>query len=162
MTWYFGLLVEKSIRQSQKWRAKDQMVKTISCGCPVLKYSQRNDIMWNITVRRKSCLQNSKSSTSCPLCLTKKIPEDAHGSVGGHLHVGFVHKHSLETRIRVAAGQYLLVELENFMEVRHGVLEQRQQLWQAEMGDLSGERRQQNSIPIYLQLMRLMWNIDIC
>lgn len=90
-----------------------------------------------------------------PAMFNKKIPEDAHGSIGGHLHIGFVHKHSLETRIRVAAGQYLLVELKNFMEVRHGVFEQWQQLWQAEMGDLRGERTQSAPSQLVMQQIYL-------
>lgn len=66
------------------------------------------------------------------------LREDAHGSICGHLDIGFVHKHSLEAGIRVAACQDLLIELKNLMKVRHGVFEQWQQLWQAEMGHLMG------------------------
>lgn len=77
------------------------------------------------------------------------LPEDAHGSIGGHLYVGFVHKHSLETRIRVAACEDLLIELKNLMEVRHRVFEQWQQLWQTEMGHLGGDRTNNNVIVIH-------------
>lgn len=67
---------------------------------------------------------------------TKPLPEDAHRSVRGHLNIGLIHKHSLETGVRIAACQDLLVEFKYFMQVGHGVLEKRQQLWQAEMGHL--------------------------
>lgn len=68
------------------------------------------------------------------------LPEDAHGSKGGHLHVGLVHKHCLEASVWVATGQDLLVELKNLMKVRHGVFQQWQQLREAEMGDLKEKR----------------------
>ena len=60
------------------------------------------------------------------------------------MYVGLVHIHGLETGIRVAAGQDLLIELENLMQVRHGVFEQRQELWQAEMGHLRGNGTKHN------------------
>ena len=56
------------------------------------------------------------------------------------MYIGLVHKHSLEAGVRVAACQDLLIELKDLMEVRHGVFEQRQQLRQAEMGHLRGDR----------------------
>lgn len=52
------------------------------------------------------------------------------------MHIGLVHKHRLEAGVRVAACQNLLVELKDLMQVRHGVFEQWQQLWQAEVGHL--------------------------
>ena len=64
------------------------------------------------------------------------LPEDAHGGVGGHLHVGLVHEDRLEAGVRVAAGQDLLVELKDLVQEGHGVLEQGQQLGQTEVGHL--------------------------
>lgn len=54
------------------------------------------------------------------------------------MHVGFIHKHGLEARVRVTARQDLLVELKDLVQVRHGVFEQWQQLRQAEVRHLSG------------------------
>lgn len=60
------------------------------------------------------------------------------------MYIGLVHKHSLETGVRVAARQDLLIKLKNLMQVRHGVFEQRQQLWQAEMGHLRQDTTKHN------------------
>lgn len=64
------------------------------------------------------------------------LPEDAHGGVGRHLNVSLVNKHRLETGVRIAARQDLLVELKDLVQVGHGVFEQREQLRQAEVGHL--------------------------
>lgn len=84
------------------------------------------------------------------------LPEDAHGSKGGHLHIGFVHKHRFEAGVRVATGQDLLVELKNLMKVRHRVFKQRQQLREAEMGDLKKkrDRAQYQKKVIYKQVLK--------
>lgn len=88
----------------------------------------------------------SRSSEGAKLSLQKSrtasaLPENAHRGVSRHLHVGFVHKHSLETGVRVSAGQDLLVKLKDLVQEGHGVLEQRQQLRQAEVRHLSREDR---------------------
>lgn len=60
------------------------------------------------------------------------------------MYIGLVHKHSLKTGIRVAACQDLFIELEYLVQIRHGVFEQWQQLWQAEMGHLYGDKTKYN------------------
>lgn len=85
-----------------------------------------------LTVRLKNCSKDHNGQKHGRY----DSPEDAHGSKGRHLHIGFVHKHRLEAGVRVATGQDLLVELKNLMKVRHGVFKQRQQLREAEMRDL--------------------------
>lgn len=68
-------------------------------------------------------------------------PENAHRSISRHLHIGFVHKHSLEAGVRVAARQDLLVKLKDLVQERHWMFEQRQQLRQAEVCHLSRNGR---------------------
>lgn len=50
---------------------------------------------------------------------TLLLPEYAHRSISRHLHIGFVHKHSLEAGVRVAARQDLLVKLKDLVQERH-------------------------------------------
>ncbi len=71
------------------------------------------------------------------------------------MYVGLVHKHSFEAGIRVATRQNLLIELKNFMQVRHGMFEQWEQLWQAEMGHLRGKMTKD-------YINHLLWNILKC
>lgn len=75
-------------------------------------------------------IQSFYWTTSHP---TLSLPENAHRSISGHLHVGFVHKDSLETGVGVTARQDLLVKLKDLVQERHWVFEQRQQLRQAEV-----------------------------
>lgn len=78
------------------------------------------------------------TGTVCRVCVsTLPSPENAHGGVGGDLCVGLVHKYGLKAGVRVAAGQDFLIELKHLVQVGHGVLEQREQLRQAEMSHLN-------------------------
>lgn len=91
--------------------------------------------------------QQKKLPQSSPwIPIPSDSPEDAHGGKGGNLHVGFVNKHRLVAGVRVATGQDLLIELKNFMKIRHGVFQQRQQLREAKVGDLKKRRTEQNVI----------------
>lgn len=67
------------------------------------------------------------------------------------MNISLVHKHSLEAGIRVAACQDFLIELKNLMQVGHRVFEQREQLWQAEMGHLRGHET--NNDILYLNYL---------
>jgi len=84
------------------------------------------------------CLLVAHAVRPRPPALWPRLPKDAHGGVGGELHVGLVHEHGLEAGVGVAAGQDLLVELKDLVQEGHGVLEQGQQLGQAEVGHLQG------------------------
>lgn len=83
-----------------------------------------------------------------PSHTNSSIPENAHRSISRHVHVGFVHKHSLEAGVRVTAGQDLLVKLKDLMQERHWVFEQRQQLRQAEMCHLCRNDRSEAIITV--------------
>lgn len=61
----------------------------------------------NITI--SDCLILAQCDANVPL------PKNAHGGIGGDLHVSLIYKHSLKARIWVAAGQDFLIKLKNLV-----------------------------------------------
>lgn len=133
------------------WHPRDETAKELlSQSLSKTASSQRslvNDHSTVEQVRAVGCRKNSqwdrihRNSSWTKSQTTLLLPENAHRSISRHLHVGFVHKHSLEAGVRVAARQDLLVKLKDLVQERHGVFEQRQQLRQAEVCHLSRNGR---------------------